>query len=55
MILPKQTSQAAELRKMVFWALTQGQKAQYTAKLLFAPLPKPVLVASEKTLKSVHT
>ena len=38
----------------VFWALTQGQKAKYTAKLLFAPLPKPVLVASEKTLKTVH-
>jgi phosphate transport system substrate-binding protein len=54
-ILPQQTSHAAELRKLVFWALTQGQKTQYTASLLFVPLPKPVLVASEKTLKSVHT
>jgi phosphate transport system substrate-binding protein len=53
-IVPQQTSHAAELRKLVFWALTQGQKPQYTAKLLFAPLPKPVLVASEKTLRSVH-
>ena len=53
-IVPQQTSHSAELRKMIFWALTQGQKSQYTAKLLFAPLPKPVLVASEKTLKSVH-
>ena len=54
-IVPQQTSHAAEIRKLVFWALTQGQKSQYTAKLLFAPLPKPVLVASEKTLKTVHS
>jgi phosphate transport system substrate-binding protein len=54
-ILPQQTSHAAELRKLVFWALTQGQKSQFTAKLLFVPLPTPVLVASEKTLKTIHT
>jgi phosphate transport system substrate-binding protein len=54
-ILPQQTSHAAELRKLVFWTLTQGQKTQYTASLLFVPLPTPVLVASEKTLKTVHT
>src|SRR5438067_1693935 len=54
-IVPQQSSHAAELRKLIFWALTQGQQSQYTAKLLFVPLPKPVLVASEKTLKSVHT
>jgi phosphate transport system substrate-binding protein len=54
-IVPQQTSHAAELRKLIFWALTQGQKSQYTAKLLFAPLPTKVLAASEKTLKSIHT
>jgi phosphate transport system substrate-binding protein len=54
-IVPQQTSHAAELRKLIFWALTQGQKPQYTAKLLFVPLPTRVLAASEKTLKSVHT
>jgi phosphate transport system substrate-binding protein len=54
-IVPQQTSHSAEIRKLVFWALTQGQKPQYTAKLLFAPLPKTVLVASEKTLKTVHS
>ena len=54
-IVPQQSSHAAELRKLIFWALTQGQKSQYTAKLLFAPLPKTVLVASEKTLKTVHS
>ena len=52
-IVPQQSSHAAELRKMIFWALTQGQQAKYTAKLLFVPLPKPVLVASEKTLKTI--
>jgi phosphate transport system substrate-binding protein len=54
-IVPQQTSHAAELRKLIFWTLTQGQKPQYEAKLLFAPLPKTVLVASEKTLKTVHS
>ncbi len=53
----KQTPHAAELRKMIFWTLTQGQTAQFAAKLTFAPLStvKAVLVASEKTLKQIHT
>jgi phosphate transport system substrate-binding protein len=53
----KQSSHAAELRKMIFWALTQGQGTQFAAKLTFAPLStvKAVLVASEKTLKQIHT
>ena len=53
-ILPTKSANAAALRKMVFWALTQGQAAKYTAKLWFAPIPKVVLVASEKTLKQVQ-
>jgi hypothetical protein len=48
------SAKAAELRKMVFWALTQGQSAKYTARLWFAPIPKKVLAASEKTLKQVQ-
>jgi len=54
-ILPLQTPHAAELRKLVFWTLTQGQQGKYLSSLLFAPIPKPVLVAAEKTLKQVHT
>jgi phosphate transport system substrate-binding protein len=54
-IVPQQTSHASELRKLIFWALTQGQRGQYSAKLLFAPLTKSVLVASEKTLKTLHS
>jgi phosphate transport system substrate-binding protein len=53
-IVPTKSAKAAELRKLVFWALTQGQAAKYTAKLWFAPIPKAVLVASEKTLKQVQ-
>jgi phosphate transport system substrate-binding protein len=54
-ILPTKSDKAAELRKLVFWALTQGQQPKYTAKLLFVPIPKPVLVAAEKTIKSIST
>jgi phosphate transport system substrate-binding protein len=52
-ILPTRSQKAAELRKLIFWALTQGQQPKYTAKLLFVPIPKPVLVAAERTLKSI--
>jgi phosphate transport system substrate-binding protein len=53
-ILPTKTANAAALKKMVFWALTAGQSAKYTAKLWFVPIPKNVLVASEKTLKQIQ-
>jgi len=52
-IVPTQSKHAAELRKFVFWAVTQGQKPQYTAKLLFVPLPKAALVAAERTIKKI--
>ena len=52
-ILPSKTDKAAELRKLVFWALTKGQG--YGTKLLFVPIPKVVLAASEKTLKQIST
>ena len=51
-LLPLKTDKAAELRKFVFYALTQGQKLG--PKLLFVPIPKVVLVAAEKTLKKVQ-
>ena len=54
-ILPTKSDKAADLRRFVFYAVnpTQGQKLG--PKLLFAPLPKTVLVASEKTLKKVQS
>jgi phosphate transport system substrate-binding protein len=53
----KQTPHATELRKLIYWALTQGQGAQFAAKLTFAKLStvKSVLVASEKTLTQIHS
>jgi phosphate transport system substrate-binding protein len=51
-ILSLQTQSAPELRKFVFWALTKGQPLGL--RLRFVPVPKVVLVASEKTLKRIH-
>jgi phosphate transport system substrate-binding protein len=55
-IVHKQSSHAAELRKMIFWCVTQGQQPQFAAKLTFAKLStvKSVLVAAEKTLKQIQ-
>jgi phosphate transport system substrate-binding protein len=53
-IVPHQSVNGAALRKMIFWALTQGQSAKYTAKLWFAPIPKPVLVYSEKAINTIN-
>jgi phosphate transport system substrate-binding protein len=56
-IVHRKSAHAAELRKMIFWALTQGQQAQFAARLTFAPLStvKSVLVASERTLKQIQS
>jgi len=55
-IVHKKSAHAAELRKMIFWALTQGQQSQFAAKLTFAKMStvKRVLVAAEKTLKQIQ-
>ena len=52
-ILPLQTASAPELRRFVFWTLTKGQPLGL--RLRFVPVPKTVLVASEKTLKRIHS
>jgi phosphate transport system substrate-binding protein len=54
-IIPQNAPHGAELRKFVFWALTQGQQTSYTSKLIFAQIPKVVLVAAEKTLKQISS
>jgi phosphate transport system substrate-binding protein len=53
----RSTPHAAELRKMIFWALTQGQGPQFAAKLTFAKMStvKTVLIAAEKSLKTIHS
>jgi phosphate transport system substrate-binding protein len=52
-IVPMQTAKAAELKQFIKWAITKGQADG--PKLLFAPLPKVVLKASQKTVNLVHT
>jgi phosphate transport system substrate-binding protein len=53
-IVPAQTSKATQLRKMIFWALTVGNKT-YGPKLIFAPkFPVRVLSAAEKALTTVQ-
>jgi len=52
-IVPKQTSKAAELKKFIRWAMTKGQGDG--PKLLFSPLPKVVSKAGLKTLPLIHS
>jgi len=50
-IVPTSSPKAAELRKFLFWAVTKGQS--YGPKLLFQPIPRPVLVVAEKTITKI--
>jgi len=54
-IVPTKTSKASLLKRFVFYAVnpTQGQKLG--PKLLFAPLPKTVLVYTEKSITKIQT
>jgi phosphate transport system substrate-binding protein len=52
-IVPLVTDKAALLKRFIFYALTQGQK--FGIPLRYVPIPKTVLVASEKTLNKVHS
>jgi phosphate transport system substrate-binding protein len=54
-ILPTKSTKSAELRKFVFYAISPQQGQKLGPKLLFAPLPKIVLVAAERTLKKIST
>jgi ABC-type phosphate transport system substrate-binding protein len=51
-IVPQVTQKAPLLKKFIFYALTTGQKLG--VPLRYVPIPKPVLVASEKTLNRIH-
>ena len=53
-IVPLQSSKAPDLRKFLFWAVTHGQEAKYTAPLRFVPIPKSVLVVAEKAIAKIH-
>jgi phosphate transport system substrate-binding protein len=53
-IVPTASAKAAQLRKMIYWALTQGQASQYTTPQVFVPIPKVVLAADEKAVKQIQ-
>jgi len=53
-IVPSNSSKGQQIRQMIFWALTQGDK-KYGPKLIFAPsFPSKVLVAAEKAIKLIQ-
>jgi phosphate transport system substrate-binding protein len=53
-IVPRQTAKATQLRKLVFWALTVGDK-KFGPKLIFVPtFPTKVLSAAEKALTTIQ-
>ena len=52
-IAPTSSPKAAELRKFLFWAVTKGQT--YGPRLLFQPIPKPVLVVAEKAITKIKS
>jgi phosphate transport system substrate-binding protein len=53
-IVPAQSAKATELRKLIFWVLTVGDK-KYGPKLIFVPtFPTKILVAAEKALKLIQ-
>ena len=57
-IVHKTTPHAAELRKMIFWALTTGPDCAVRGQAHLREAvdrPKVLLVAAEKTLKTIHT
>ena len=51
-IVPTSSSKAADLRKMVYWTVTSGQKLG--PKLLFQPLPKQVQAFDYKQIKQIQ-
>ena len=51
-IVPQQSSKAAGLRQMIYWAVTSGQKLG--PKLLFQPLPKQVQAFDYKQIKQIR-
>lgn len=52
-IVPTKSDKASDLRKFLFWAVTKGQT--YGPRILFEPLPTPVLVVDEKAIAKIHS
>jgi hypothetical protein len=52
-IVPAHSAKASLLSKFIFYGLTSGQA--FGAKLGFAPIPRVVLIAAEKTLAQLKS
>ena len=52
MIVPTSSSKAADLRKMIYWAVTRGQK--FGKPLLFQPLPLQVQAFAFSEIKKIQ-
>ena len=52
-IAPTSSSKAADLRKFIYWAVTQGQK--FGPPLLFQPLPQPVQAFAFREIKKIQS
>jgi phosphate transport system substrate-binding protein len=51
-IAPTQSAKAADLRKFIYWAVTQGQR--FGPPLLFQPLPKQVQAFAYREIKKIQ-
>jgi phosphate transport system substrate-binding protein len=49
----KSSSNAADIKKVIKWAITKGQ--QYGPAIMFEPLPKPVVTFDQKQLRKIHS
>jgi phosphate transport system substrate-binding protein len=49
----KSSSNAANIKKLLTWAITKGQT--YGPALIFEPLPKPVVTFDKKQIKKIHS
>ena len=51
--LQKSSSNAADIKKAIKWAITKGQK--YGPEIMFEPLPKAVVAFDQKQIKKIHS
>jgi len=52
-IVAQKSSNAADIKKFLNWAVTKGQDDGL--KLQFAPMPKPVVAAAKRTIPKIHS
>ena len=51
--IQKSSPNAANLKKLLNWAITKGQS--FGPKIFFQPLPKPVVTFDKKQISKIHS